>query len=154
MNATDLAAWVGAVTGVCAVLWDFYKWKTSGPILRVSAYPDMLLKDDRRSPDNRYVEFKVCNTGTANAMITSCGFFFYDSWFARIRLKPARAMLDTDPNPNQPLPHKLDVGEEWIGIALQDDELNGLIKTGKLWCYVIHSWSKKPIQVNIRPLLS
>ena len=36
MKPTEVAAWVGATTGISGLLWDFYKWKTSGPKLAIT----------------------------------------------------------------------------------------------------------------------
>ncbi len=31
MSATDIAAWIGAVTGTLVLIWDVYKWMQTGP---------------------------------------------------------------------------------------------------------------------------
>jgi hypothetical protein len=79
MNATDLAAWVGAVTGVCTIAWDIYKWVTSGPKLAVQVRKGMVLVPDPQSEENRYVQISVQNNGTAATTITTCSFSLYDS---------------------------------------------------------------------------
>ena len=41
MTPTDVAAWVGAITGSLVLLWDVFKWVLSGVRIRVSAAPNM-----------------------------------------------------------------------------------------------------------------
>lgn len=36
MSATDIAAWIGAVTGTLVLIWDVYKWMQTGPKVKVS----------------------------------------------------------------------------------------------------------------------
>ena len=42
MSATDIAAWIGAVTGTLVLIWDVYKWTQTGPKVKVSAAPNMV----------------------------------------------------------------------------------------------------------------
>jgi gamma-glutamylcysteine synthetase len=151
MNATELAAWVGATTGVCAIIWDIFKWKTSGPKLKFWVHKDMVLMPDPISRKNRYVEFRIRNNGTATTTVTTIGCHFYDSRLKKFRHRPSKSFVISRPNDTQPLPHALAVGEEWIGMLAQDPELNAMIDTGRLWGAVYHSWSDRPVQSRILP---
>ena len=41
MEITEIAAWWGAIIATLVLLWDMYKWERSGPIINVSASPNM-----------------------------------------------------------------------------------------------------------------
>ena len=106
MTPTDWAAWIGAITGVCAIAWDFIKWKTAGPKLKVWTHRNMVLMPDPVSSKNRYIEVRIRNNGTAKTTITTCGFHLYDSWFAQMRRKPSKSMIIANPIGAQPLPYQ------------------------------------------------
>ncbi len=42
MSATDIAAWIGAVTGTQVLILDVYKWLQTGPKIKVSVAPNMV----------------------------------------------------------------------------------------------------------------
>ena len=148
LKPAEVAAWVGAVTGVSALMWDFYKWKTSGPRMNMTVSTDMTILP--RGDDNaKYVSATVRNTGTASTTITGFGFAVYEGWIARTRLAPSAQFIIPSPAFAQRLPFKLDVGAEWNGMAIQDAELEKLIDAGKLWCRVYNSWSSRPVQARV-----
>lgn len=152
MTATDVAAWVGGVSGLAAIVWDFYKWKTSGPRLTVAANSGMKIMPPHSlaRTDRSYLTIWVNNTGTTKTTITTISLATYENWCARRRLKNSAAGLIRQPL-GHPIPHKLDVGEEWIGSIEQSNEIEEMLRTGKMWCDVYHSWSKRPAQVQVKP---
>jgi hypothetical protein len=66
MATTTVVAWIGAVSGVSGLMWDFYKWKTSGPKLSVSVKPGMVIMERRKRPsEETLVVIRIQNIGTA-----------------------------------------------------------------------------------------
>lgn len=149
LKPTEIAAWVGAVTGLSALLWDFYKWKTAGPKLTISISTGMKMTQDR-DKDATYVIAHVRNNGTTATTLTTMALATYRSWLARVRMKHTKAFVVPKPLHAEPLPFKLNVGEQWTGIVKQTAELDALIGTGKLWCQIYHSWSGRPVFAPIR----
>jgi hypothetical protein len=154
MSATTVAAWIGAVSGITGILWDFYKWKTSGPAIEVSVKPGMEMirlaqTPMRQEAKKTYIIIYVRNNGTAPTTIKTIALVTYDSWLSRKRLKYATAGIVPEPAFAKPLPHKLDVGEEWSGVVEQNATIEERIKIGKLWCQIYHTWSKRPVQTRI-----
>jgi hypothetical protein len=41
---TTVVAWIGAVSGISGLLWNFYKWKINKPKLYVSVKTGMVIK--------------------------------------------------------------------------------------------------------------
>src|SRR5258708_7694029 len=100
MTVTELAAWVGATSGLGSLLWNVYTKLTSGPRLRVTAYANMIKV--LRSPGNpRFLRITVQNVGTATTTLTSAGFFLLAPrwsrfmWWAKLkkRTSETRALL-------------------------------------------------------------
>jgi hypothetical protein len=152
MSATAVAAWVGAVSGLAAILWDFYKWKTYGPKLTVSANSGMKMVTPHplARDDGDYLTIWVRNTGKTKTTLTTVSFAVYDSWWSKLRLKQSKAGIVPQPL-GSPIPFKLDVGEEWVGSVEENERINEMLRTGRMWCDIYHSWSKRPAQVRIMP---
>jgi hypothetical protein len=150
MSPTDIAAWVGALSGVAALAWDFYKWKFSGPKLEVSTNYGMKVAGPHAKHDNSdYISIWVRNTGTAKTTISTLWVVTYDSWWAQKRGKRLKAAVIPYPAPGV-IPSELDVGSEWVGAIRQSKEINEMLRSGKMWCEVFHSWSKNPTRAHIK----
>ncbi len=147
---TEIVAWVGAVTGLTALVWDFYKWKVAGPKLTVSISVGMTLAN--APTDTEYIVVRVGNVGTSPTTLNMIGFAIYDSWLARMRLKPrnGKAFVVLHPFRSSPLPFKLDVGAEWTGLIGQDAKLNAMIDTGRLWFEMHHLNARRPASTRIK----
>ncbi len=148
-TATDTAAWVGAVSGLAALVWDFYKWKFAGPRLRGTAKPGMIGIGRGVDPSAKYLLISVKNTGRTKTTISTLSFATYRSRWARHRLDRTAAGVVPQPITADALPHVVDVGEEWSGTVLQNDYLNGMLATGNMWCELYHSWSKRPLLFKV-----
>ena len=77
MDATNTIAWIGAITGsvgtitgVSALLWDYYKWKHSGPKLEITVTAGMAMANvPRADPNERFIWVKVINVGQSATSI-------------------------------------------------------------------------------------
>jgi len=147
MNATVLAAWVGACSGLGSLFWNVYTKLTSGPKLRVTAFAEMVMIPP--APKNpTFLRITVQNVGTSPTTLTNITFHQYPSWWARFRNRATfNAVLNNYGGPQ--FPHKLEVGAEWSGLMEQDGRFQELLKGNPLWCAAVHSFSKKPTQVEI-----
>jgi hypothetical protein len=150
MNATELAAWVGASTGLLSLGWNIYLKLSSGPKLAVTAFAGMVMMPP--PPHNpRILKITVQNVGTSPTTITNLTFHTYDSWWRRFRRRPSvSAVLNHYRGPD--MPHMIEVGGEWVAVMEQEGEFNEWLGSGNLWCEVHHSFSKKPTRSKIRNL--
>jgi hypothetical protein len=125
VNATDTAAWIGAVTGTLALFWEIFVWAKTGPKIEVSALPNMevfgaLAGIIGNAPR---VVLEARNVGNAKTTITHVVGFYYESWLQWFfRRRPTRSIVVPDPTPGR-LPHVLDAGERWVGMMEQNDDL-------------------------------
>jgi hypothetical protein len=152
MSATQWAAWVGACSGLCSLLWNIYTKLTSGPKLDVTAFPGMKMMPP--PPNNpTFLSVTVHNVGTATTTITNLGLCTYESWWARKRRKGSQHFVVANYQ-GPALPLKLEVGGEWRALMEQDGRFDKLLLSDKLWCTVFHSFAKRPVEVKINRTLS
>jgi len=154
MKPTELAAWIGATTGLASLLWNIYTKLIAGPKLTVTAFANLV---QRPAPpgDPRFLRITVQNVGTATTTITNLDFFTFVPlwtrflWRAKLkkRLTETRAVLNHYQGPQ--FPHKLEVGGEWQALMQQDDRFEEWLRTDKLCCAVWHSFSKRPVPMKI-----
>ena len=166
MNVTEIAAWVGAITGPSAILWDFFKWKTSGPKLAITAWANMV--NYPAPPNNpRFLKITVQNVGTTATTLTNAGFYIYGSRWAKFRCRPfvmkfmsrtrlwklagqpklRAAVLNEYQGPQ--FPHKLEVGGEWQALMEQPGDFDSWLAEKRLYLNIWHSFSKDPKQARI-----
>src|SRR5882762_1508321 len=76
MKPTELAAWIGATTGLASLLWNIYTKLIAGPKLTVTAFANLV---QRPAPpgDPRFLRITVQNVGTATTTITNLDFFTF-----------------------------------------------------------------------------
>ena len=147
MTGTEIAAWWGAVLATLVLAWDIYKYKRTGPIIRVSASKNM--QTFGSYPDETtgklYVVVNASNSGDRSTTITHLVGYHYKSIWARIRRKSDNAFFVPTQGTGRPLPHVLPPGEEWLGMIEQEDRLVDWSQNGYLYCGVHHSSADKPV---------
>lgn len=160
LDVTALVAWIGAVTGVSGLAWDFYKWRRSRP--RVSVFAEhggpMLLNTGATTADGslilegvpwNLITVTITNIGGEATTISNVTIVSYRSWWAQIRKRPSFLNAYGPGNEAHPLPHKLGVGEQWHGEITRDNVASDFRDAHRLWCHVYHSWSRSPIDAPV-----
>ena len=154
MSAVELAAWVGATSGLASLFWNIYTKITAGPELTVTAFSNMVQVP--APPGNpRFLRITVQNVGTAVTTLTNVDFFTLVPrwrrflWWAKLKKRSVetRAVLNHYQGPQ--LPQKLEVGSEWQALVQQDDGFEAWLRTDQLCCAIWHSFSKRPVWVKI-----
>jgi hypothetical protein len=146
MSATGLAAWIGVITGVGALLWNVYAWWHSGPRLTLEAFSNLFPGGLPVAPtiENRcFLQIKVYNRGDRKTTLTRLALTFYPTRWSRWR---GHSTWEIDP-PAQPqiLPYDLDAGSQWTSVQIrQTEELVRKAQTGYLLGRVFHGASEKP----------
>ncbi len=46
LKGIEIVAWWGAIVATVVLVWDIYKWKTSGPKIRFVVCPGMIVVGD------------------------------------------------------------------------------------------------------------
>lgn len=150
MNWTTAAAWVGAGTGLCSLVWNIYLELSAGP--KVSVYAQAGMVQMPPTPGNpRFLRIIVRNNGTAATTITNYVLLKFDSLKSRFRKTELTAsytgILTSYQGP--PCPVKLGVGDEINVIMKEDRGFQELANSGRLWIGAFHSFSKKPVLAKI-----
>lgn len=147
MNATDTAAWWGAVIATLVFAWDIFKWLKSGTSLRLTATSNMQLMYDEvpKPTDAKYILVDISNTGDMKTTITHLvGVCYTSFWRWLFWQKPDVNFFIPTPEFAKELPYILEPGEKWSGSFKQTEELESWLKTGRFYCGIHHSNSSKP----------
>ncbi len=149
--STQVVAWWGAIIATTVLLWDIYKWKKSGVDLRVRICPNMEMSGGYEPDENIYVLVVVVNRGDRPTTITHLTAYYFKNRWSRIRKKADKSMIIANPSPRQPIPYKLNPGEQWMGMIIQDEELEKRAKSGVLCVSVVHTGKERSSyqQINI-----
>jgi hypothetical protein len=155
IKTTELVAWIGASTGVASLIWNIYtKLTANRPRLVVKAYANMVqMPPPPRNP--RFLRITVQNNGTAPTTITNVDFYQLIPGWRRLlytlhlkkRGEEIHAILNDYRGPQ--IPHKLEVGSEWVALMEQDTKFEDWLNTDSLHCAIHHSFSKNPAPAKI-----
>jgi len=150
MNASDYAAWWGAIVSTIVGLWEIWTGLRSGPRVRVRATPNMEilgpfveLMGDLRG--KTFISVVAVNVGTAPTTITHFGGYFYPSFWRWVLGRPQNFVVPTGLPIGKNLPHVLPPGEEWSNMIDQGDVEERMFKGkgGALYVGVIHNQKTK-----------
>ncbi|MBX3589882.1 MAG: hypothetical protein KF755_03135 [Burkholderiaceae bacterium] len=148
MNASELAAWIGATTGTLALAWDVIKWTRSGARIFVKAQAGMgmVIPGENIEKNQSFVTVTAVNRGDRPATITHVVGQFYRSPVHRLlRRRPSHQFLAFCSRFAGQTPHILPPGERWIGCFEQSSDIEDMIRRGCLYWGIVHSGSAKPV---------
>lgn len=149
MDASTWAAWWGAASGTLAVVWEVFRWTRSGPRLEVIASPNMqIITPGEGIDETLYINVVVTNGGDAPTTITHFCACTYRNWFDRLRRKKSQQFV-INPGPESPIPHKIQVGERWSAMTLQE-KAAGLVGDSLFYIGVQHALARKPNYVRVK----
>ena len=142
--STEFAAWWGALVASAVLLWDVYKWKTQGPKLVLRLSPNSVVVGDPSLENQTWVSVTVTNVGSQPSTIKGVRMVYFASYLKRLRNKAKKAAVFPNPNQVNPLPRRLEPGDEWRGLIPQtpqdkDINLESLSQTGHLMICVDRS---------------
>lgn len=150
LSWTNVLAFWGAFLSTIILVWDVYKWKTSGERLRLTISPHMLiLNDPRYKNKDPHISFRVENFGDRATTITNLSMCYYTDFFKMAIRKPSQSMIVRPITFGHDLPYKLESGTYWTGLALQTDDIVNMADKGLLIAEIYHSNKKKSIKKKI-----
>lgn len=160
-TTTDILALVGAITGtigtvagVAALAWDVYKWKHSGPALRVTVQKDMYARShdkEVKEPDGPHLLIKVVNTGQLKTVIEDVSLAYFETRWSmwtrwdRFTFSSLQATGVT--------PHTLEPGERWFTAIPQHSKFEEMMQKGYLCVVVFDSLHPRPMFVRVKRYL-
>lgn len=149
LSITEIAAWWGAIIATSLLVWDIYKWKTSGPRVGVEVFPNRIIVGDPIREGKTYIGVKVINTGSRPTTISNLCMQHYSTYWSLFRKKPDESMVVANPGIPHPIPYVLQPGTIWDGLIHQDDSVVEMATQGYLICELFISNKKKPITRRI-----
>lgn len=153
MSINDIVAWWGAIVATLVLIWDVYKWKRSGPVLRVTARPNMRSMDE--NSEGVYIIVEVSNIGDKSTTLTNLVGVCYKSRLAVFLKKPNYSFDVTNTMFRKTLPFLLIPGDRWMGGIDQRNlekgiEEEGIKKISYLYCGVKDSSKSKYTLVRVK----
>ncbi|GEA11140.1 hypothetical protein KUL49_15150 [Alteromonas sp. KUL49] len=104
--------------------------------------------------ENTYVSVIAQNVGDRPTTITNLGGMFYESWWKAylFRNRPDEAFVVQAPSDSQPIPHRFDIGTQWMGTFPQRNEIEEQAKNGYLFLilYTACNGSGKRVRVTFK----
>ena len=146
MTSTEIAAWWGAIVATFVALLELYKWKSSGPKLKVTISPNMVGFGGFKTDNEKVVLIEVANIGNFPTTITATGLRgFKFPLLKYLKNTSSLHVLVLKPvNETNKLPFQIKPGEIWSATTIQDSDLTKLSGNGRLYLEVHDSWNKKP----------
>src|SRR5437016_5246653 len=138
MSLTAIVGWIGGVTGSIALIWDIYKWRRSGPRLRVKVVANVIqeITGVKTIAHHLNLMITVANEGHSKTQITHLVFAFYPTRWRKLRSNAG--WIDQVRVLN--LPYVVDSGSEWTSLPIkQTGEIVEMSKQGYLLCLVFHA---------------
>jgi len=139
MDASDI--WIIGIAAYAAVVstfvlgWDAYKWLASGAKIDMSVSLDMQVIGSYEPEDKTYVALTAYNVGDRPTTITNLGGMYFDSWWKAYITKrgASKAFVINQPSQVQVIPYRFDVGDQWMGLADQTEDILKMAKNGYLF---------------------
>ncbi len=142
-----------AVVATFVFGWDAYKWLNQGPKVKGYAQSGMKMMGGALPDPNTYVSITAVNHGDRATTITNMGFLYYTNWFKAhfLRNRPAKGFIVTTPSQAQVIPYRFEAGAQWIGMAIQDADVDRMIREGYLFAVLYCSTTGKGTRFRLKP---
>lgn len=150
MGSTHIIAGYAAIVATAVLLWDIYKWKSSGAKIYLSVLIEL-----HRFPtkEDRFIRVTATNTGDRPTTISVFGFLYYENWFSfaksflpLIQGKPDKFFSHDSYN----LPYVLKPGDLWTSRPIEDKKIQEMAKEGLLVFAIYASHTEKPTIKRVR----
>lgn len=156
---TTVELWTIGIAAYAAVVstfvlgWDAYKWLASGAKIDMSASLNMKVIGGIEPDDKTYVSVTAYNVGDRATTVTNLGGMYFDSWWRAytIKRKPKMAFLISQPSQTQRIPYRFDVGDQWMGLADQTDDIVKMAEEGYLFFILYTAQSGRGHRVRVKP---
>ena len=141
-----------AIVSTFVLGWDAYKWLVSGAKIELSVSPAMEVFGGLVPDPNTYISVTALNVGDRPTTITNLGGMYFESWWRAyiIRRRAKRAFIVTEPSQAQRIPYRFEVGDQWIGMAIQTDEIAQMAQNGYLFFILYSATGGRGSRVRVR----
>jgi hypothetical protein len=132
--------------------WDAYKWLSSGAKIELSASMGMQIYGGLKPDPNTHIAITALNIGDRPTTITNLGGMYFDSWWsAYITRKNAKqSFVISEPSDAQRIPYRFEVGDQWIGTAIQTADIVQKARDGYLFLILYTANGGRGKRIRIR----
>jgi hypothetical protein len=157
-NANELLtlgiAAYAAVVSTFVLGWDAYKWLAAGAKIDLSASTGMTLIGNGVQDSKKYISVTAWNVGDQPTTITNLGGMYFDSWWRAYitRRKAVKAFIVSQPSQAQRIPYRFEVGDQWIGLVDEDNDILQMAKDGYLFMilYTVNGGRRSRARIKAR----
>jgi hypothetical protein len=143
-----------AIISTFVLGWDAYKWLASGPKIHVSISTGMKRGGGSIPDPKTYISVTAMNIGDQPTTITNLGGMYFESWWRAyiFRRNPKEAFIVTTPSEAQRIPYRFEVGDQWIGLTNQTEDIAEKARSGYLFLilYAAHGRRGHRARVKIK----
>jgi hypothetical protein len=143
-----------AVVSTFVLGWDAYKWLAAGPKIELAVSTGMKILGGAQPDPKTYVSITACNVGDQPSTIANLGGMYFESWWRAYikRRKADKAFIVTEPSQVQRIPYRFEVGDQWIGLADQTDDVVHMANNGYLFLilYTTRGGRGHRVRVKVR----
>jgi hypothetical protein len=124
-----------AIISTFVLGWDAYKWLASGAKIDLTVSTGMKIIGGSTPDPKTYLSITARNIGDQPTTITNLGGMYFESWWRAYvtRRKCSEAFIVAEPSQSQRIPYRFEVGDQWIGLADQTDDIIQNAKSGYLF---------------------
>lgn len=153
------------VVAACAFVLELRRWFDEGVRLSMSVMPDAVIVGGGKKDPDTYLHITVANRGTGATTITHMVLYNYPDrlslflsrlpsalfhWPGFLRRWFAKHGTENFVVKTDQVPHALDPGRTWQGMARHSPQIEKMIKDGRLFVGVIGSHSRRPFVRRVR----
>ena len=135
MSFSDFVACYAAIVATCAAgvaVWQVLRTRRR---LKITAKPNMsVMNGDGSKDDNTYIVVSAINIGPTPLTISHLFYEKFSHPHMRIGNRREEGGISKQPT----LPAKINPGDEWVGLIIQNDEISQDVRAGKIWV-TVHS---------------
>jgi hypothetical protein len=143
-----------AIVSTFVLGWDAYKWLSSGAKIDLSVSMGMKIYGGLKPDSNTHIAITALNIGDRPTTITNLGGMYFDSWWSAYVTKRnhKQAFVIPEPSAVQRIPYRFEVGDQWIGTAIQTADSVSKARDGYLFLiiYTANGGRGKRIRVKER----
>lgn len=148
----DPVAVYAAIVATLVLGWQIFVWLRSGPHLKGRANSNMKSFGALGESNETYVVFNITNTGRAPTTITHVALYAYKNRWNWFRQRTDFTAIVNHSLAAYPIPYVFKVGETFMSMCIQTDDLVQKSKDMLLYGVVIHSFSNRPLLMRINPI--
>ena len=141
-----------AVVATGVAIWQVYTYVRDGPRLKATAGSNRRIVDGGGLDSKTYIVVNVVNVGNRATTIQVFGLYVYENWWKRFRRKSSTALVIIPATSGNTVPHVLEPGHTFMGLATQTDEIVKLSREKLTYLLVAHSMGKREVLVRLRPI--